>query len=123
MKIFTVRSLLFTLFFALTALVQAEDLGAVRARMAQRLPQLDTLKEQGALGENNRGFVEVRGNAGDAGAVAEAENKDREAVYAALAEKTKTSAEEVGRARAHQIAQSSRSGVWIQGADGSWKKK
>jgi uncharacterized protein YdbL (DUF1318 family) len=101
----------------------AEDLGAVKARIGQRLPKLDALKAGGAIGENNRGLVEVRGGGGDAASVVAAENSDREAVYAAIAKQTGASADGVGRARAKQIAANSAAGVWLQHEDGSWYKK
>ncbi len=99
----------------------AQDLGAIRARMEQRIGQIDTLKTQGVLGENNRGFLEVR--SGDDQGVAAAENADRSSVYAALAKKTGASAEAVGKARAKQIAAASAKGVWVQLENGQWTKK
>lgn len=114
--------ILCSLAFALPA-VRAEDLGAVKARMAQRLGQLDALKAGGAIGENNRGFVEVRDGGGDAGSVVAAENSDRETVYAAIAKQAGSSADQVGRARAKQIAAASAAGVWLQHEDGSWYRK
>ena len=104
--------------------LRAQDLGAVKARMSQRLSQVDALKAKGAVGENNRGFLEERGGGGgDSAAVAAAENSDRETVYAALAKQTSTSADQVGRARAKQIAAGSAAGVWLQKEDGTWYKK
>lgn len=103
--------------------LHAEDLGAVKARMAQRLSKLDELKAKGVLGENNRGFVELRGAEAAAGDVMAAENKDRGEVYAALAKQTGGSAEQVGHARAKQIAAGSAAGVWLQREDGSWYRK
>lgn len=124
MKTISLRLLLSLLAFAaLTVAVRAEDLGAVRARMSQRLSQIDQLKASGALGENNRGLLEVRDAAGDAPNVAATENKDREFVYAELAKKTGSTPENVARARAKQIAQGSAPGVWLQDESGSWYKK
>jgi uncharacterized protein YdbL (DUF1318 family) len=119
--VFSIIFLILTLSF--TAFVRAEDLGVVKARMDQRLTVVDGLKAQGAVGENNRGFLEVRSNVGEASAVVSAENKDREVVYTALAEKTGTSADQVGKKRASKIAQNSRPGVWIQDQSGNWKQK
>jgi uncharacterized protein YdbL (DUF1318 family) len=114
-------SLFCTLFLA-APFLQAEDIGAVRARMVERLPQIDSLKASGALGESNRGFLEIRdGNSGTA--VAAEENRDREVVYAELARRTGTSADAVGRARAKQIANASASGVWLQRENGEWYRK
>lgn len=101
----------------------AEDLGAVKARIEQRLPKLDSLKASGAVGENNRGLVEVRGGGGDTAAVVAEENDDRGAVYAAIARQTGASVDGVGRARAKQIAANSAAGVWLQHEDGSWYRK
>ncbi len=112
---------LFTLAAPLTA--QAQSARELQARMAQRLPQIDELKAAGALGENNRGYLEVREAKDNAAALAADENRDREAVYALIARETGSSAENVGRARAKQIAAQSRSGVWVQDESGAWRKK
>ena len=103
--------------------LHAQDLGAVKARMAQRLSKLDDFKARGLLGENNRGFVDLRGSDNAAGGVMAEENRDRGEVYAALAKQTGSSAEQVGRARAKQIAAGSAAGVWLQREDGTWYKK
>lgn len=122
--LFRLLSLVALLAFVLpVSVVYAQDLGAVKARMGQRLRQLDDLKSKGAIGENNRGFVEARSADASAGSVISGENSDREAVYAALAKQTGSSADQVGRARAKQIAAGSAPGVWVQKEDGSWQKK
>ena len=127
MKTFWIRSL-----FALAALLatvvatnlHAADLGAVKQRMAQRLSAVDALRDRGAVGENNRGFLEARGalSGAESQTVAD-ENSDRSAVYAALAQQTGSSADLVCRARAKQIAQGSKPGVWLQRESGDWYKK
>jgi len=108
---------------AFTVAARAEDLGAVKARMSQRIAQIDQLKSSGAIGENNRGLLELRGGGGEAGAVVAAENRDRATVYAQIAKQTGASADQVGRKRAQQIASGSAPGVWLQKDDGSWYKK
>jgi len=123
MKTKFLRSVVLVLALGFGSLVLAADLGAVKARMEQRLPQIDALKTQGTFGENNRGLLEVRGSGADAGSVAAAENKDREEVYAALAQKTGSSVAQVGKARAAMIVQQSAPGVWVQDESGNWKKK
>jgi uncharacterized protein YdbL (DUF1318 family) len=109
---------------ATVATSAAESLGVVKQRMAQRLPAVDALKDRGAVGENNRGFLEIRGQvpAGEDQTVA-AENADRSAVYAALAQQTGSSSDEVGRSRARQIAVNSKPGVWLQDESGRWYRK
>ncbi|ACB77314.1 YdbL family protein [Opitutus terrae] len=102
---------------------RAEDLATVKSRMSQRLSQLDQLKASGALGENNRGMIELRDGDTATGDVMAAENRDRAIVYAELAKQTGTTPEQVGRARARQIAGASAPGVWLQKPDGTWYKK
>ena len=104
--------------------VHAESAADIRRRMEQRLSAIDRLKTAEAVGENNRGLLEVRGSGGaEAGRVVAEENRDREAVYALIAKETGATADAVGRARARQIAAGSRAGVWIQDESGQWKKK
>lgn len=50
----------------------------------QRFAQLKSLKAQGVLGENNRGYVEVLGASADARALVDEENRDRKAIYEAI---------------------------------------
>lgn len=122
-----IRRILF-LCLALTALsastaALAESANDIRARMAQRLSQVDDLKGKGAIGENNRGLLEVRDGGGNAASVVADENRDREAVYALIAKETGATPDSVGRARAKQIAAASKPGVWVQDESGAWKKK
>ena len=111
-------------FGLLFASASAESAGDIRRRMEGRIATLDALKTKEVIGENNRGFVEVR-SAGDASAgdVVAAENTDRQAVYVLIARETGASPDSVGKARAKQIAAASRSGVWVQDESGRWVKK
>lgn len=120
----TMKTRLFTLFAALFLMAVsaiAQSPGEIRRRMEQRLPQIDSLKAQEIVGENNRGFLEDR-KAGGGTTVAD-ENRDRQAVYALIAKETGASPDSVGRARAKQIAANSATGVWVQDEAGTWKKK
>lgn len=121
LRLLTLTIALFLGTAAITA--RAEDLATIRARMEKRLSEVDALKKQGALGENNRGLLEVRAPADNADALSKAENADRSAVYAALAKQTGSSAETVGKTRARQIAANSAPGVWLQRDSGEWYKK
>ncbi len=122
--LFRLLALTLALFLAAAApSLHAEDLGAIRARMEKRIPQIDALKTQGALGETNRGLLEVRAAAPDADSVSTAENADRTAVYASLAAKTGATADAVAKSRAKQIATNSAPGVWLQRDSGDWYKK
>lgn len=106
------------------AVVQAEDLAAIKARMEQRQSAVDSLKDRKLVGENNRGFLEARANLepADEKTVSD-ENADRRQVYAVIAAQTGSTAEEVGRTRAQRIAIASKRGVWIQSPDGRWAEK
>ena len=97
----------------------------VRARVdaAEAIGRRVALRKSGAIGENNRGFTEVRQNVENASSISSAENRDREAVYAAIAKEQGTSAETVGRVRARQIANNSAAGVWLQRESGEWYQK
>ncbi|HUG10463.1 MAG TPA: DUF1318 domain-containing protein [Opitutaceae bacterium] len=102
----------------------ADDAATINRRMADRLPALDALKERLVVGESNSGMVEARGTvAAEEGQLIAAENSDRAAVYALIARTQSTSAEAVGRARARQIAERSKPGLWLQAADGKWYQK
>ncbi len=123
----TMNNRIITVFAAVCVMAvsaYAESAGDIRKRMEQRLPQIDALKAQEVVGENNRGYLEERkSGAATAGAVVSAENADREAVYALIAKQTGATTDSVGRARAKQIAANSRPGVLVQDEAGSWKKK
>jgi uncharacterized protein YdbL (DUF1318 family) len=123
MKAFT-RILLSLLILAPLITLAADDAATINRRMSQRLPALDALKERLVIGENNRGLVEARGSlSGDETQLVAEENNDRSAVYELIALSQSTSAEAVGRARARQIADRSKPGLWIQAPDGSWYQK
>ena len=111
-------------FSVITAIpASADNASTIKQRMEQRLPQIDSLKTQGVIGENNAGYLAVLKDNASAKALADAENKDRAAVYQAIAKKTGTSADLVGKRRAAQIAEIAGPGQMIQDAAGKWVKK
>lgn len=105
------------------ALSAAESAAEAKARMRERVSTIDQLKLAEAVGENNRGFLEVRKPEGNASAVVDAENKDRATVFNDTASRAGSSPDAVGRAFAKQVAAASAPGVWIQREDGTWQKK
>jgi uncharacterized protein YdbL (DUF1318 family) len=116
--------LLATMLFGSVVVRAAEDLGAVKARMEQRIAPLNALKDRGAAGENNQGFLEARGSASaDDQRVIGEENADRRTVYAAIAAQTGATPDAVGRQRAQQIASIARRGHWVQDPSGAWRQK
>ena len=92
--------------------------------MKARVAQIDQLKLQQLVGENNKGFLEQRGQlAAEQTEVMNAENQDRRALYNLIASRTGTTVAVVGSQRAEQIRNNSAAGVWLQAADGNWYKK
>ncbi|MBM9532179.1 YdbL family protein [Desulfoprunum benzoelyticum] len=114
--------ILMTLFLAVFC-AQGVFADGIKDRMLARLPVINELKAQGLIGENNQGYLEFRGGKKPNADVINAENADRQAVYKAIAARQKTTPAFVGQTRAAQIAEKESPGTWIQGADGTWKKK
>ena len=114
-----VISLLFVVFFVSTPAVWGQD---IKTRMHDRLPVIVALKAEGVIGENNQGFLTIRQGT-DKKAVVDAENQDRQTIYAAIAKKQNTTAELVGQRRALQIAEKAETGTWIQDSKGKWVQK
>ena len=116
----------------LTALAAALLLPAVsfsqgseglKTRFRERLPALNELKDQGVIGENNRGFVEFLGQDHRGRDVVDAENADRRELYGAIAASTGTTPELVGQRRALQIVAEERPGRMLQNEAGQWYRK
>ena len=118
LKMILTTAILMILMFSGTA--GAQD---IKSRMLDRLPEIQTLKAKGIIGENNQGMLETRKSNTAAKQIVEAENKDRKAVYQAIAQKTGTTAQVVGKRRAIQIAEKANSGEWLQNASGQWYQK
>lgn len=118
----TAACLLLFLVSLVTAISPARGQEEVKARMAARLPVIDALKAKGAVGENNRGYLEFRGPAEKA-EVVKAENADRSALFAGIAAQQGTTAEVVGRRFAVKFRDLARPGEWFQDDAGTWRKK
>lgn len=124
MKLFLRLFLMTAALFSACVVSQAEDAAAIQQRMQSRLTTVDALKQREAVGENNRGFLHVRGAlSADEAAVVAAENADRTAIYAELARRTGSNADTVGRTRARKIAAGSAAGIWIEDESGRWSRK
>lgn len=95
----------------------------IKQRMISRLPLIKALKDKGIVGENNKGFLEFIGGQKEGADVVQAENKDREEVYAAIAKQQGTTIEVVGKHRAIQITQNALAGEWLQDGSGKWYQK
>ena len=96
---------------------------AIKQRMIERLPVIKSLKDQGIIGENNKGYLEFVGQKKEKAEVIKAENKDRKLVYGAIAKQQGTTVEVVGQHRVVQIANKAQPGEWLQDANGKWYQK
>jgi uncharacterized protein len=96
---------------------------SIKDQMAARIPAINVLKDQGVVGENNKGFLENRSAGSPQQPLIDAENSDRSAVYAAIGQSQGASPVLVGERRAKMIAENGQAGHWFQKPDGSWYKK
>lgn len=95
----------------------------IKARMHSRLPVIVDLKAKGIVGENNQGYLTVLKKPTNQQAVIDAENKDRQMIYSAIAKKQNTTPALVGQRRALQIADKASPGTMVQDANGKWHKR
>ena len=97
---------------------------SVKERMKARIPEIDTLKASGIIGENNKGFLEFRVQSSKHAELISSENQDRVLAYNMIAEQVKnTTAKLVGERRALQIAEKAVQGTWLQDETGKWYQK
>ena len=102
------------------------SLGEIKQNMAKRLPALNELKKQQVIGENNQALLEILAKdklSKEDKTLVTAENKDREAVYKAIAGSANTTVELVKKRRAAQIRKQSAPGIMVQTPDGTWQPK
>ena len=95
----------------------------IKERMAARIPEINSMKDKGLIGENNQGYLEYRTSARPSEEMITAENNDRKSVYAAIGKSQGAALDLVGKRRAKMIADSGVAGRWYQQADGTWYKK
>jgi uncharacterized protein YdbL (DUF1318 family) len=134
-KIYTLGLALGLVFLMATSLCFAADYNyktmtpdienALKNRQS-RYYQLQSLKQEGLVGENNKGYVADLKNNPAAAALTAAENQDRRVLYEALAEQNKlgsTGLLEVQRAFADVQREKAGPGDMVQSASGDWQKK
>ena len=98
---------------------------AIAARQA-RYPDLQVLKAQGSVGENNRGYAEIIKPAAGAGDIVSAENQDRQTIYSTIAIQNNLGASGLGIVEtvfAEVQRDKTRPGDWIQTPSGEWVQK
>ncbi|MGB3224492.1 MAG: YdbL family protein [Desulforhopalus sp.] len=96
---------------------------SIKEQMAARIPAINALKDQGSIGENNKGFLEYRTGGTPQQALVEDENADRAVVYSAIGKSQGAPPALVGERRAKMIVENGQAGHWYQKPDGSWYKK
>ena len=115
--------LLFSLSFLLVPFVQADS--SFASTMKERLPEVIKAKGEGTVGEGVDGLLHIR--AEEASAELEkmvaSENKDREALFANLAKKTKGSTAEAAKIFAKAMIGKGKKGHWFRSSKGTWKQK
>ena len=107
------------------ALSAADDAATIKKNMADRKPKIEVLKKAGSIGENKSGYLEAMKDVKLEDAdkkLVDDENKDRKAVYTAIAKKEGSTVDKVGELRAKQIRSKAAEGEFIQGEDGKWVK-
>ena len=120
------RKLFFIIAVVTTALLCSALSGqaaSIKDRMLARIPAINALKDKGAVGENNKGFLEFRTSDKSEQKLVAEENKDRKSVYGAIAKNQQVDIVLVGQRRAKQISAKGSKGHWFQKPDGTWYKK
>lgn len=98
---------------------------AIAARQA-RYSNMQVLKAQGSVGENNRGYTEIIKPAPGAGDIVAAENQDRQTIYSTIAIQNNLGASGLGIVEtvfAEVQRDKTRPGDWIQMPSGDWVQK
>lgn len=114
--------------------ITTPNIRALKEAMKKRFESLLPLYEQGVVGETNDGLLSIRSVEGlglkekaAAKKQVEAENKDRENLYAEIikANDTLSSADlpEVKRLFAKSWQKEAKNGWWVQNEDDEWEKK
>ncbi len=112
------------IFIACSLLIVAVAHSAsIKERMAARIPAINALKDQEAIGENNKGFLEYRTGGKPQSQLVADENNDRAIVYDAISKQQGAPAALVGERRAAMIVENGPGGHWYQKPDGTWYKK
>lgn len=119
----TIMFLLINFIFISSAPLYAENLTEIKARMQSRYISILELKNDGIIGENNRGLLEYRQSQKPKEQLVAAENRDRLTAYKKIAKDCNKSIEDVGKRRALQIRELAADGHWLQNSDGYWFQK
>ncbi|MCG8431961.1 MAG: DUF1318 domain-containing protein [Candidatus Omnitrophica bacterium] len=102
----------------------SDEVEAAALRRKERLGELRSLQQEGIVGENRLGLVEVREEAVSPGVqeLVDKENHDRMLIYRAIASKGETAVENVQMLYAERLQGSAPAGTPVEDAAG-WKIK
>jgi uncharacterized protein len=113
--------------------VSTPAIRGIREAMKDTFQQLKPFKERGVVGENNKGFVEIRDASGlnlkekaDATRLVEQMNKNRAALYSEIVKANKldpSAVSQVEKIFANSWRTKARSGWWIRNDQGVWEQK
>ncbi len=95
----------------------------IKLRMKQRLPSIVQMKQQGVIGENERGYLEYLSGNKLNKEIIDAEKSDRQKVYGMIAKQQGVTIDKVERLRAHQIVKKTVKGEFLKKEGGSWYRK
>ena len=115
--------LFFSLSFLLVPFVQADS--SFASTMKERLPEVIKAKGEGTVGEGVDGLLHIRAEepSAELEKMVASENKDREALFANLAKKTKGSTAEAAKIFAKAMIGKGKKGHWFRSSKGAWKQK
>lgn len=116
-------SSLFIVLISCLLLTNSLYAASVKSRMAARIPEINSLKDQGKIGENNLGYIQYKSSEKPNQSLVNGENKDRKLVYRAIAKKQGVDPILVGQRRAKMIAKKGKVGHWFQDSNDSWYQK
>ena len=90
-----------------------------------RYEELEKLKQQGKVGENNRGYTEAFSDEGNVKSLVEAENRDRKIIYQTIADQNnlKGALATIEKVFAQTQRDNAEPGSKIQSEDGRWTVK
>jgi len=113
--------------------VSTPAIRALRGSMSSRFPSLKPFYDKGNIGENNRGFVELRDTAGlnlrdsaQLNRLVDQENRDRTALYREIISANTLGQEampQVQKLFANSWRQKSQQGWWVETDKGGWEQK
>ena len=93
--------------------------------MKERLPEVIKAKGEGTVGEGVDGLLHIRAEepSAELEKMVASENKDREALFANLAKKTKGSTAEAAKIFAKAMIGKGKKGHWFRSSKRAWKQK